>query len=232
MRILIALLLVCVLAVLACSAPAPTTKLRVLTEENPPYNYTDEKGAVVGQSTEVVRAIMNKLGQNINIEVVPWEQAYELLQKESGVALYSTARSPERENMFLWVGPIGHTEKYLYAKKGSGIKINSLDDIKNVKAIAGVKNEAGVQNLIDQGGKFIYTATIPEGLKKLMDGSADLWLGPKSDISVAAKKAGINPYTIEPVFLVHKLDLYIAFNKDTLPTIVQQWQQAFDSLKK
>ena len=232
MKISIALLLVAILAVLACSIPATTTKLRVIAEDFAPYNYVDESGDLVGQSTGVVRAIMSKLGQNISIEVMPWEQAYDLLQKEPGVALYSTARTPDRENMFLWVGPLMNYEKYLYAKKGSGIKLNSLADIKNVKAIAGVKNEGGSQGLIDQGGKFIYAATGYEALKKLMDGSADLWLGPRADLSVTAKKAGINPDEIEPIFLVHKLDFYIAFNKNTPVAIVQQWQQALDSLRK
>jgi hypothetical protein len=57
-------------------------------------------------------------------------------------------------------------------------------------------------------------------------------LGPRADLSVTAKKAGINPDEIEPIFLVHKLDFYIAFNKNTPVAIVQQWQQALDSLRK
>ena len=232
MRISIVLLLVGILTVAACSTPAPATKLRVIAEDFPPYNYVDENGVVVGQSTEIVQAIMSKLGENISIEVMPWDQAYQLAQKEPGIALYSTARTPDRENMFLWVGPMMSYEKYLYARKGSGIKINSLADVRNVKAIAGVKNEGGSQLLIDQGGKFIYTATGYEALKKLVDGSADLCLAPKADLSITAKKAGINVDDIEPVFLVHRYDFYIAFNKNTPPAIVQQWQQALDSLKK
>lgn len=232
MRISIVLLLAAIFALIACSAPAPAVKVRVIAEDFPPYNYVDEKGAVVGQCTEIVRATMSKMGQDLTIEVLPWEQAYELLQKEPNIALYSTARTPDRENMFLWVGPLVNYEKYLYARKGSGIRINSLADIKNVRAIAGVKNEAGMQSVIDQGGKVIYAATGYEALKKLVDGSADLCLAPGADLSVTAKKAGINLDDIEPVFLLHKLDFYIAFNKNTPPAIVHQWQQALDSLRK
>jgi ABC-type amino acid transport substrate-binding protein len=231
MRILIALLLVGILFV-ACSTPAPVIKLRVVAEDFPPYNYVDENGVVTGQSTGIVRAIMSQIGENTSIEVMPWERAYELLQKEPGVALYSTARTPDRENMFLWVGPLVNYEKYLYARKGSGIKINSLADVKNVKAIAGVKNEAGMQGIIDQGGKVIYVATGYEALKKVMDGSADICLAPGADLSVAAKKAGVNLDEIEPIFLLHEYDFYIAFNKNTPPAIVKQWQQALDSLKQ
>jgi polar amino acid transport system substrate-binding protein len=232
MKKLVALLLAGLFIILACSAPASEVKVRVLTEDYPPCNYVDDNGQVVGQSTEVVKAIMNKLGQKINIEVLPWEQGFDLAQKEPGIALYSASRTPERENMFLWVGPIYNTQKYLYARKSSSLKINSLADVKNVKAISGVKNDSGVKFCLDAGGKLIYSATGYEALKKLMDGSADLWLGPGPDISIAAKKAGVNPGDIEPVFLVHKYDQYIAFNKNTPPAIVKQWQQALDSIKK
>jgi len=232
MRTLTALLLAGIFTCLACSAPAPAIKLRVLVEDFPPYNYVDDKGTIAGPATDTVRAIMNKLGQNTPIEVMPFEQAYDLLQKEPGVALYSISRLPERVNMFLWVGPLHNYRKYLFARKGSGIKINSLADVKNMKAIAGVKNESGVQYCIDQGGKFVYSATSSDGLKKLLDGSADLWLRPGPDISISAKKAGFNPGDIEPVFLVHNFDLYIAFNKNTPAAIALRWQQALDSLKK
>ena len=79
MRISIVFLLIGIIAVVACSTPVPATKLRVIAEDFPPYNYVNDNGVVVGQSTEIVRAIMSKLGQNITIEVMPWEQAYELL---------------------------------------------------------------------------------------------------------------------------------------------------------
>lgn len=232
MRTSIFLLLAGVLALAACATPAPAQKLRVITEDFPPYNYVDESGAVVGQCTDIVRAIMSKTGQDTTIEVMPWAQAYELVQKEPYIALYSTARTPDRENMFLWAGPLLNYEKYLYARKDSGIRINSLADIKNVKAIAGVKNEGGMQIILDQGGKVIYAATGYEALKKLADGSADLCLAPMADLSITAKKAGVNLAEIEPVFLLHRLDFYIAFNKNTPPSIVQQWQQALDSIKK
>lgn len=234
MRITIFLLLVGILAIIACStpAPAPAAKVRVIAEDFAPYNYVDENGVVAGQCTEIVQAIMSKLGQDISIEVMPWEQAYGLLQKEPNIALYSTARTPDRENMFLWVGPLVSYEKYLYARKGSDIRISSLADVKNVKAIAGVKNEAGMQNIISQGANVIYTATGYEALKKLADGSADLCLAPGADLSISAKKAGINLDEIEPVFLLHKSDFYIAFNKGTPPATVQQWQQALDSTRK
>lgn len=231
MKKLVALLLLAIPSVLGCSSSsAAAAKVRIVTLENPPYNYVDDKGQVVGSSTEVVRAIMKKLGQDIPIEELPFEQAYALVQKDPNVALYSTARVAARENLFQWVGPIGKTGRYLYAKKGSGIKLNSIADIKG-KTLAGAPNEGGNKYCVAQGAILVNSDTWEDALPKVMDGRADL-VGAGEDISYEAKKAGINPDSFERLLLVESYDLYIAFNKGTPAAVVQQWQQAFDSIKK
>ena len=91
MRRLLALLLVGIIAIMSCATPAPAEKIRILTEDYPPFNYVDTNGKIIGQSTEVVKSIMGKLGQDITIEVMPWAQAYQLTQTDPGTALYSVA---------------------------------------------------------------------------------------------------------------------------------------------
>jgi polar amino acid transport system substrate-binding protein len=233
MRKLIAILLAGIFILTACNVPAAETKIRVLSEEYPPFNYTDGKGNFTGTSTEVVKSVMSKLGVNIPIEVMTWDKSYDVVQKEPGAALFSMARSPEREHLFMWVGPIGSYENWLYAKKGSSVKVSSLEEARAVRKIAAVKDEAGQIKLAQQGFiNFEITATTPDGVKKLMSGDVDLWLGTKDDLDLVAKNAGINPDDLEPAVFVHKLDLYLAFNKNTPFATVDAWQKALDSLKK
>lgn len=233
MKKLIAVLLTGIFLFMACSGPVPADKLRVLAEEYPPYNYTDEKGVLTGSSTELVKAIIAKLGLDTKIEVLPWAQAYELVLNNPNVALYSMARTPERERDFMWVGPIGSYENWLYAKKGSAIRVNSLEEARAVRAIAAVKDEAGQQKLAEQGFiNFVFTGSTADGLKKLMAGESDLWLGTRADVELVAKKAGVDPTELEPAVFVHKVDIYIAFNKNMPFATVDQWQKALDSLNK
>jgi polar amino acid transport system substrate-binding protein len=233
MKKLIAILLAGIFVLMACSAPVPTGKLRVLTEEYPPYNYTGENGTLTGSSTTLVKAIISKLGLDTQIEVLPWAQAYELVLNNPNVALYSTARTPERERDFMWVGPLGSYENWLYAKKGSAVRVNSLDEAKEVQSIAVVKDEAGQQKLAQLGFiNFTFTNSTADGLKKLMAGEADLWLGTQADVELVAKQAGVDAAQLEPAVFVHKVDLYIAFNKNMPAATVEQWQKALDSLNK
>lgn len=233
MKKFIAILLAGIFILTACAGPVQTDKLRILAEEYPPYNYTDDKGLLTGTSTELVKAVIAKLGLDTKIEVMPWAQAYETVLNTPNVALYSTARTPDRERSFMWVGPLGSYENWLYAKKGSTVRVNSLDEAKTVKAIAAVKDEAGQQKLAEQGFiNFAYTNSVADGLKKLAAGEVDLWLGARADLEMMAKEAGVDPAQLEPAVFVHKVDIYIAFNKNTPFATVDQWQKALDSLNK
>jgi ABC-type amino acid transport substrate-binding protein len=233
MKKLILLLVVGAILLMSCNAPVPNEKIKVITEDYPPYNYKDAQGNIVGQSTDTVRAIMGKVGDDTPIELMSWEQGYARVLEQPNVALYSVARTGEREHLFMWVGPIGSYENWLYAKKGSTVHVNSLDDAKAVGKIAAVKDEAGQQKLAAQGFiNFVYTDSTVDGLKKLMTGETDLWLGTSEGIASVAKEAGVNPDDIQPAVYVYKSDLFIAFNKNTAYATVEAWQKALDSLNK
>jgi ABC-type amino acid transport substrate-binding protein len=233
MKKLLAVLLTGVFVLTACAAPVPAEKIRILAEDYAPFNYVDAQGNVVGSSTDTVKAITSNLGLKVPIEVMPWAQAYDLTLNNPGTALFSTARSSERERLFMWVGPIGSYENWLYTKKGSGVRVSSLAEAKAVDKIAVVRNEAGQLKLAEQGFiNFVFTDTSADGLKLLMAGNADLWLGTREGIDVVAKKAGVSVDDLEPVVFVLRSDLYLAFNKNTDYATVNAWQKALDAVKK
>ena len=57
--------LLALLLLAGCSGadtPGGYEQLRILTEDYPPYNFTDKNGEVTGQSTEIVQLIMQEVG--------------------------------------------------------------------------------------------------------------------------------------------------------------------------
>jgi polar amino acid transport system substrate-binding protein len=233
MKKLLLLLVAGVMVLISCNAPVQTEKIKVITEDYPPYNYADAQGNIIGQSTDIVKAIMGKVGDDSPIEILPWEQGYAMTLEQPNTALYSVARTGEREHLFMWVGPIGSYENWLYAKKGSSVHVNSLDDAKTVGKIAAVKDEAGQQELAAQGFiNFVYTGSTADGLKMLMAGDVDLWLGTSEGVASVAKEAGVHPDDLQPAVYVYKAALFMAFNKNTAFSTVETWQEALDSLNK
>jgi polar amino acid transport system substrate-binding protein len=207
--------------------------LRIITEENPPYNFTDEMGNVTGQSTEIIRQILAATGTRAAIEVLPWSDGYTIVQKDEGTALYSTARIPQREQLFKWVGPIGTADYWLYGTQATVIQVGTLDDAKKVKSIAVYQNDISQIYLQSQGfSNLDVSQNAVECVKKLVTGKVDLWMGPSEGLHFIAYAAGVNPAEIVPVKLVRRADWYIAFSKSTPDSTIQAWQKALDDLKK
>jgi polar amino acid transport system substrate-binding protein len=117
-------------------------------------------------------------------------------------------------------------------KNASGIKINSLDDAKKVKAI-GVSRDSASHQFLTQNG---FTNADAEGeavgqAKKLMIGRISLWYTAELTGYLIAKDAGVDTNQMEVAYVVDKMVLYMAFNKNTSDEIVKKWQKALDDMK-
>ena len=128
---------------LSPSAAAPAAdidtpvRLRILTAENPPLNFSRD-GRITGLVTEVVRELVETTGTEGEIEMTTWPEGYRALSGEDAVALFSTVMTPERKGLFQWVGPLVAQDTNLYALKGSGIEIANLDQARKAGRIATV----------------------------------------------------------------------------------------------
>ena len=144
----VTLFLICIFA----SVPVFGQPLQVVTEEYPPYNYSED-GEVVGFCTDVVKEILKRAKVEYTIHSYPWADSYKMAQTETNVLIYSIGRNVEREPLFKWVDVIARTEVYFYKLKSRvDIKIKTFDDIKKYK-IGAVQDDFRAQWLIKQGIK-------------------------------------------------------------------------------
>ncbi len=202
-----------------------------MTENFPPLNFINE-GKLRGPSVEIAQSIMKTIGLKDDIKLYPWARGYMLAQKKANAVLFSMVRSPEREGLFKWVGPIAKKKAVFFTKKGSHIVITELNDAKKVKNIGVQIEYIYEQDLIEKGFKNIdRVAEDRFNVKKLVKGRIQLWYTDYYGGTELAKKEKLGD-RIEPVFTVKKTYLYIAFNKITPDSTVQQWQNALDKLKK
>ncbi|MGL1863135.1 MAG: transporter substrate-binding domain-containing protein [Pseudodesulfovibrio sp.] len=124
------------------SAHAAEPKLQVITEIAPPASFIDTDGNLTGLAVEIIQAIQQEIGDHTEIQVMPWARGYQELTTNSNVALFSTTRTPARENLFQWVGPLFTTRWIIYARKDSGLRITSLEDAKSIKRIGVYRDDA------------------------------------------------------------------------------------------
>jgi len=202
----------------------------IMTEEYPPYNYTED-GKLTGLSTEVVQAIADRIGHSKEVEVMPWTRAYTLIQKSEGQILFSMTRTEAREELFKWVGPVAANKWVLFARKGSGIKLASLDEAKKIGKIGTYKDDAAESFLKAEGFSNLDSVLNDEqNVPKLTAGRIDLWIVGELQGIYKAKKKGVADQ-LEKVLDVKDTQLFIAFSKNTPVEVIAAWQKALDEMK-
>lgn len=208
------------------------TELQLLTEENPPLNFS-HNGQVKGLSIDVVQEIQRRVGNADTIEVQPWARAYRTASTVPNVALFGTARTPAREELFHWVGPVATAVASLYSKRGAGLHIASLDDAKAVSRILVVRDFYTHQLLQQLGFTNLEMVSKPETMVKMaVNGRAPLMFAANLTLPDLLARADSKPGDVERVYTVTSIQTYIAFSLGTPKNLVTSWQAALDSMKR
>jgi polar amino acid transport system substrate-binding protein len=208
--------------------------LKLLTEENPPLNYTENK-QVTGMGTEVLLEMGKRAKVPMEIQVMEWGKAYEMAQDAKETCLYSTARLPNRENVFKWVGPIAANKWGLFALEGFKPEIKSLKDVRPYR-VAGVARDAkteflkqqGVTNIVEEKDDKLNPTKLTLNRKETQ--KADLWV---TSIATARKVAAEAKVPgIKLVHVVHSADSYLACSSRTNAATLKALTEALESMKK
>ncbi|MDM8537696.1 transporter substrate-binding domain-containing protein [Desulfobacterales bacterium HSG17] len=92
------IMFVCLFVLGVAQINAEEQDLTIITEDWPPYNY-EENGKIKGFSVDIVHAIMQELGKNYKISLLPGARGEFILRTKSNVMSFSLFRTPERENL-------------------------------------------------------------------------------------------------------------------------------------
>lgn len=215
------------------SGMAAQTQVRVLTEQSPPGEYQDSTGRVTGATAEMVRELMRRVGGAAEIELLPWKRAYEYAEAGPQVALFETARTPEREARFKWVGPIKRIHWGLYALQAQARPLTSLEQARTVQTLCAYSGDGKGETLLQQGFTNLYQPVLSiQCLRMLMHGRVNLWLSSDIEKDALVHEEGLPAEALTSVLEVASLDLYIAFSADTPDETVQRWQAALDEMKR
>ncbi|WP_422995342.1 substrate-binding periplasmic protein [Undibacterium sp. Di24W] len=216
------------------SAQSPATPvLSLYCEDDKPLQFYDENKKLTGLTVEVVQEIQRRIGNRDRIQVVPWSRGIDKLNKEPNSFLFTMARTPEREQLYQWIGPILTIEYGLYIKADSSIQINKLEDAKKIGLIGVYRDDIRDQTLRKLGFTNLDQASsVASSFKKLMIGRIAAYADAKKGVSITAKLAGYQASDVKLAYDLFKNSLYIAVSKNTDAAIVAQWNSALEDMKK
>lgn len=213
----------------------PNYTVVLLTENFPPYNMAingknfAQEDNIDGIAADVVREMFKRAGVKYNLTLrFPWDRIYKLALEKPGYGVFVTARLPEREQLFKWVGPIGPDDWVLLAKADSSINLTSLDDAKQYR-IGAYKGDAISEYLTDKGVEHSTSLRDQENARKLVAGQIDLWATGDPAGRYLAKQEGVSG--LRTVLRFDSAELYLALNKEMPDEIVAKLQAALDQMR-
>lgn len=210
----------------------PPSAIQIYTEQYPPLTYRNGFGDITGFGVDIVNEIMKRNMAFYPIHLTNWNNAYNMIQNNPNFCLFTMDKTPARDTMFQWVGPLGANKTYFFTKAGSGITINSIENAKALAKVGTVSSwfsdqylrQLGFTNLVSEAEPVIMA-------KKLMLGEIDAFVCSAVTFPDILKEAGYKYNQVVPAFELMSSDYYIAFSKSTPIEIVNQWQNAFNGIK-
>lgn len=224
----------CIIVVLACNSlfALEPEDLRYITEDYPPSNYV-ENGKLKGLAVEVLHALWAKMNvPEQKILVLPWARGFAMTVEEPGCVLFATTRSPEREALFKWVGPIYQGYWSFYSTAGKPISVNSLDEAKQYR-VGVMRADFSESDLLAKGfpeNRLYRMDTVQQLVRTLNLGRVDLLYLYSDTLQVFAPMLNVKESDFHQSFKVSENRLYYAFSKSTDDALITRFQNALDSM--
>lgn len=205
------------------------TKLTFVTEDYPPFNFSDaSKASVLGITTDVVREILLDANIKATFEVLPWARAYSLAEKNENTCIFSIARTAEREATFKWVGPVVSNDWMLFGLKQDTGKFKDITQLQD-KLVGSYIGDAAGKHIQDLGYKVEFANRDNLNIKKLLGGRIDFWITGNLPGQYLLKQQNISD--IVPLLSVRQIGIFIACNKKTNDAIIVQLTNSLKNIK-
>ena len=223
------------LASTAFAADTSNPSIVLLTENFPPYNMAKngknfaQNDNIEGIAVDILRETFKRADISYSMTLrFPWERIYHLALENPGYGVFVTARVPEREKLFKWVGPIGPDDWVLLARGDSPITLTSLEQARQYR-VGAYKGDAIALSLEKQGLAPVIVLRDQDNARKLQAGQIDLWATGAPAGQFLARQVGISWF--KTVLRFHQAELYLALNKDVPDELVSKLQKALDQLR-
>ena len=223
------------LASTASAVDASHSSIVLLTENFPPYNMAKngknfaQNENIEGIAVDILREAFKRAGIPYSMTLrFPWERIYHLALEKPGYGVFVTARVPEREKLFKWVGPIGPDDWVLLARGDSPITLTSLEQARQYR-VGAYKGDAIALSLEKQGLAPVIVLRDQDNARKLQAGQIDLWATGAPAGKFLARQVGISGF--KTVLRFNQAELFLALNKDVPDEVVSKLQKALDELK-
>ncbi len=158
----------------------PTWKT-IIIDHYAPYTFVNADGQPAGFSVDLMRAVAQVMGINLEVKLDTWDNARHALENGATDFLPMMAYSAERDKLYDFSPP--HTIAFdAFFTRKDAIPIRSMDDLSGKTIIVMESDQAHdyLRSLaINKAEQLILVDSLPEALRLLASGMGDTALMPK-----------------------------------------------------
>ncbi len=190
---------------------AQNPDLVLVTEDYPPFNIVHpQTHKISGISTEKVVELMHRAGEKMTITAYPWPRAFQMGKEEANTCVFSTTRTPEREPLFKWIGPLVKHNWVVFKRADDTRTPKTLEEIRS-NVIGTYHDDAVEKYLSGNGFKTDQANKDSENPRKLLYKRFDFWATGELLGLAILKEQGLSGQVL-PLFHFKQTDMYLACN--------------------
>jgi polar amino acid transport system substrate-binding protein len=213
-----------------CAIPAAHGEPPLYIAAEPAPTAHMHEGRVVGLGPDQMHEIMGRAGITYTIELLPWKRAYAAATERANACVLYTTRTPERETLFKWVGPLDEAQWVLMARAGSPIKLSTLEDARPY-TIGTYNGDARDQFLRERGFKVEPAPADMLNPTKLIHHRIDLWAASvRRGSNVLAQHGWAGQ--IVPLLTFRRIPVFLACNRGVPDAMVARMNSALDAMRR
>ena len=224
-------LLALTLALPAALSQASAGTLFIAGEHVPPASWKEGE-EVTGRETEKIREMLARAGIAYQIDILPWKRGYTLAQRQANTCIYSTSRTPERENQFKWIGPTDEAEWVFIGRPDHKFPLRTLEDARPLR-IGTYHGDARDEFLRARGFNVEPVQSDASNPKKLLLNRIDVWaIGMRVGSQAPSRFPEIESGELVPLLAFHKVKVYLACNPGLPDALVDKMNAALDGMRR
>ena len=195
---------------------AGAADFRFVTLQFPPLEYENDRDEAEGGVVEIVRTIMAKLGHTVDITVLPWTRAMQMVGSGTADAIFTAYRNAERETFLEYSDEVLIAQEvYFYKKKGNPLQFDgNIASIYNARI--GIVSTISYGRVFDQYRQVIQldkANQLTHSFGKLVKGRIDLVPSNYYVAEYTIEKMGIAGQVERLPQLIESVPSYIAFTR-------------------
>lgn len=225
MRILVLLCLL--LSGLCRAAELP---LQTVTEVWAPYNTYSSEQTADGAHALAVQQLLQGAELPDSISILPWARSMGLALNRPNTLIFSLARTPERENHFIWLARLSSVQQFLWQAAKSTAQAQTLPEAADCCQVCTLRKDISETHLRAAGlqvnKQLILADSHADCLRLLRSGKIDFMAGSVARIEYLLHAENLPSDTLKrSIPLATPNPLYLAANLQTDKKILDKLRQ-------